>query len=532
MQSRQEMDKALFVSISLYFISALFLYAPYKYIINVDGISYISIAQKYASFNFIDAVNGFWSPMISWLLVPFLWLDIDPVLATKLINLCSGFLTLLICNKFLLKLDISGFSRNSALLTISFVLVNWAMYMLRVDLLFLLGTLTYLYVLLNENYLTNRFLAVLAGILGAIIYFAKSFGFPFFIAHFFIFNLIFFFRTKDSDIRAKCVKTFFSGMIAFALISGVWIYALSHKYHEFTVSKKGTNIISETIAQRGYLNGKTILNPPPNSTAISIWEDNSSTIGPNGLQRYFYDFAGAMKIQIKIIKKNMYMTIRALCIFSLFSCLVLSVAIYHFVKHWRNILYDNSFLLLITGLILTGGYIPIWVDNRYLWLDCIILILIGMKLFERYTESLMWRPILKNALISIFACSFLLIPSWVYIRDYNMQKWIYLLSGKLKHLGVAERVVSNIKWGDTLRLSFYNDWRYYGDIINKSELGSDDLINELEKNKIKYLLFWGSMNPSETKFLESYKDVSQGVLTYPETDGSTQPLRVFRLINE
>ncbi len=47
---------------------------PYfQYELNPDGISYFSIAEKYQSGNFKDAVNGMWAPLLPWTLVPFLF---------------------------------------------------------------------------------------------------------------------------------------------------------------------------------------------------------------------------------------------------------------------------------------------------------------------------------------------------------------------------------------------------------------------------------------------------------------------------
>ena len=44
----------------------------YVYLLNADGTSYISIANQYWRGNWGQAVNGFWGPLLSWLLIPFL----------------------------------------------------------------------------------------------------------------------------------------------------------------------------------------------------------------------------------------------------------------------------------------------------------------------------------------------------------------------------------------------------------------------------------------------------------------------------
>src|SRR5262252_9453801 len=69
----------------VFFVAAAVLFVGYRFQINPDGVSYISIAQGYLHGDFKHAVNGYWGPLLSWLLVPLLAVKIEPVLATKLL---------------------------------------------------------------------------------------------------------------------------------------------------------------------------------------------------------------------------------------------------------------------------------------------------------------------------------------------------------------------------------------------------------------------------------------------------------------
>ena len=83
--------KTFFFSILIgYLAFGLFLLSIYKYHINTDVPTYIAIAEKYATGNFHDAVNSFWSPLISWLMIPFILFGIDPLVAFKIIGLIAG----------------------------------------------------------------------------------------------------------------------------------------------------------------------------------------------------------------------------------------------------------------------------------------------------------------------------------------------------------------------------------------------------------------------------------------------------------
>lgn len=63
----------------IYLILGLFLLNFYQYILNSDGISYISIAQKYMIGDFNNAINGYWGPLFSWLMIPFLYFSLNPL---------------------------------------------------------------------------------------------------------------------------------------------------------------------------------------------------------------------------------------------------------------------------------------------------------------------------------------------------------------------------------------------------------------------------------------------------------------------
>lgn len=59
-------------------------------LINPDGISYIAIAQHWADGRFADAINAYWSPLFSLLMVPWLLAGVPALLAAKLTLLLAG----------------------------------------------------------------------------------------------------------------------------------------------------------------------------------------------------------------------------------------------------------------------------------------------------------------------------------------------------------------------------------------------------------------------------------------------------------
>ncbi len=68
----------LILVLVLYTFLGIILLKYYQFQINPDAIQYIGIAKAYFSGNFGKAVDSYWGPFLSWLLLPFLFLGRSP----------------------------------------------------------------------------------------------------------------------------------------------------------------------------------------------------------------------------------------------------------------------------------------------------------------------------------------------------------------------------------------------------------------------------------------------------------------------
>ena len=68
---------------ALYIILFFLLFPYYQYVVDIDAVSYINVAERVAKGEYYHSVNGYWSPLISWILVPFLKGGFDTVLSAK-----------------------------------------------------------------------------------------------------------------------------------------------------------------------------------------------------------------------------------------------------------------------------------------------------------------------------------------------------------------------------------------------------------------------------------------------------------------
>src|SRR4051812_39452421 len=84
----------VFLSIAWFLLALLFFPYLRYYVDNPDTLSYITVAEKIATGNFSEAVNGYWSPLICWLLVVPFRLHIESITAFKILQLVIGWVAL------------------------------------------------------------------------------------------------------------------------------------------------------------------------------------------------------------------------------------------------------------------------------------------------------------------------------------------------------------------------------------------------------------------------------------------------------
>ncbi len=124
--STLKFDFRLALVLIIYLILGIFLIKYYRYQINPDGISYISIAQKYLNGDFTNAINGYWGPLISWLLMPFLYWGVEPLLAAKVLNLIIGLITIMALCGLSHRFPMSGSIRTVVLFSAIPVVLSFA----------------------------------------------------------------------------------------------------------------------------------------------------------------------------------------------------------------------------------------------------------------------------------------------------------------------------------------------------------------------------------------------------------------------
>ena len=121
--------------VALYVLLTAAVFPFFRYLLGPDSISYISIAQHYADGYWKEAINTNWSPLMSWLMAPLLWVGISGLLAAKLFCIASGILLLFTFRILVRGFGLSRFLATLTMYAVAFMTVVFALTRLGPDIL-------------------------------------------------------------------------------------------------------------------------------------------------------------------------------------------------------------------------------------------------------------------------------------------------------------------------------------------------------------------------------------------------------------
>jgi hypothetical protein len=486
---------------------------------NADAVSYISIAQKYARGDLANAVNGYWSPLLSWLLVPPILLSVNPVLAVKGLLLICGlalsFGIFLLGKRFGLSPEIGIFL---AALALPIILFRYALGSITPDLLVAAILVYYFYLVFDPECFQSAATWPLCGLLAAGAYFAKSYAFFFILAHCIALGVSQAFLAPRGPHRMRVVRKAVGIMVVFLAVSGAWVTALSLKYHRLTISTSGRIAMGlHSPDSRGQFTKSSRIIRPPNPSAVSAWEDPSfyasqsspPTPEPAKESNHF----------VAELKSNSAEIASVLIRFSLLSLVILPSA---FILSFRPKRHRPVLLALASLLIYSSGYAVVGVNTRYLYIIEVLILLLGgymlNLLFQRMGPG---KRGPKACLALVFTALFMLTPYTLSAkfpqehpalfkgRHGGWERALYVTGRSLAQaLATYDRdassgrrvlVASDKNYQDTLIVSYYAKLGYCGLIAPKKKETATE--KDLVENGVDYLFLW-NLPKSKYPFLK------------------------------
>lgn len=346
------------IVVAIHAVSGLFLMRLVPYLMTTDTPSYISVARKYADGCFHDAVNGAWSPLISWLLAPLIRLGADPIFALQFLALMTGIAGLIACRGIFRELGIPEKTQSIMLPALIPAFHAFSLANPNPDFLVAIILLFYVRLVLSRDYRKRPRDGFFCGLLGALAYLAKAYAFPFFAVHFLLVSLCRHCSERDPILRRNMRFSLCLGLAAFILASSVWIGVLYAKYDRLTISTIGSYNFKLVNDGAGLAFLSDGFAEPPDSYAPSAWEDPTrlaeGRLIPLDPARVIEDTAWR-------IGRNILRTIDAYQAGSVFSMAILCCAAIGLIGLSMRALPGNAiFLTVLTILLLPAGYLPSW----------------------------------------------------------------------------------------------------------------------------------------------------------------------------
>lgn len=506
-------DKRLALILVLYLAIAFVLLGYYQYQINPDGVGYIHTAEKYLSGDFYGAVNAYWGPLLSWLLIPFLYFNQNPshaLYSTKILSLIIGFFTLIGVRQLSYRFKLDEAVRTTVLLMMVPVLIYFALSVTTPDLLVNCILVFYLSIIFNPKYPDKASSAAFCGVLGTLAFFAKSFIFPFFMAQFLIINLLHYHYRGDYP-KLKITKNILLGFLVFLLVSSVWIGLISSKGGELTFGTSGTFnhalVGPESSGFPQFYQGLSAPGEIDPQEALKKWSP--------------FESWGNFTYQLRLVWNNFWQTISIYQYFSFLSVLIIICSLLILIRPFKKFTSKNSrkiiIFALVTLLIYSGGYLPVLVEDRYLWPMYVLLILMGGLLINSLFENLPKKPnhvkLLKGVILVLFAYSFIIMPINSLQTNLNTGKDVYELTETLKaQYGIHGNIATNDRLIDTQYLSFYLNTTSFGQ--SKKDISEEELQLQLEKYSIDYYFVWGNSTPNLVGYREITGDKIKDLKVY------------------
>lgn len=484
--------KYLYIAVVVY-AALFFLFFPsYKYFIDPDATGYLSVAERLAKGDYFYAINGLWSPLGSWLLVPFIKSGFDAVLTAKYLNGFYGLLILVSFYHLIKKLRISVIAGTGVLIAGIFLILHFVFLRLFGDLLQALFLFLYLNVICSKDFYLNYKKIILASLVAGLGFYSKAYTFYFSLAHLLIVLVIFQKRINDRFFCKEVLKKITVALTTLTAVVLPWAFILKYRYGTFMLSRTGTYNMTWSLSQV-FKQPRVLFYPPPFPGAYSIWDDPSfwhvtNVTAFTSLKIFFF--------QIKLILSNFLELIRNLNIYSCFLIVISLFAlllVFNKVKGFAN----NLIITILVSFILIWpvGILLLHVEARFLWVMAMIgLLLAGVLLTYIETCGYLNK---KTHFVSVFiaAVSFCIYPIKQLKDQAGKGKNIYDMAAVLKKNNIGGNLITyyhDFRERDaSVILNYLIKGRYFGP--HEIDYSTDEILSGIEKNKIdNYILFYNS----------------------------------------
>jgi hypothetical protein len=467
--------------------------------LNADLIAYFSIAKHYQDFDFIEAFNSYWSPLICWLMAMAPNLKENPVGVFRTINIFVAFL-IYYQLFFFIRLAVQKLlSRFLLCLLLALLMVQLSLSSGAPDFLSLFCFLIFLKQLILYRFHWKQSIFLSLSIL--LCFFSKAFLLALCLSIVGLYMLYTLFKIRGLSpdrlqwlVRGQATNKGQIGksilLLLVVLVVGLFIWASCLKLHYgfYTLSSSGTfnnNLPTHEIVS---------LQTPISEKALFMWED------PYYIKRIPFYEGSLESISNNLLgrfKQNSKITLYYFQYLSYLWIFILILPILGFFQK-RDLQWKIGMLLFVVFIINWFGYFLIFIMERYLIIGQVVLYLSAFGFLEilcrKIPKSLSKFKIQSFAMVILFVTiaknpvDQIRYGIMVHDKPHNETTQARLLaeSGILKGKKIAT-FYDNRELYDYLSLAcFQGDGKYLGEIWSgKSE---EEQIKEIHQHQLDYIV--------------------------------------------
>ena len=500
----------------------------------------MAIADHFLRGEWPEAFNPYWSPLISWLVAPFLAIGVPGLVAIKLVCVLAGFGALWYLRRIIRLLHLSALLESVALCTAAVMVIRFALIWISPDLLTAAIVLYYLSIILSPGYANRSRAGLLCGIAGVIGYLAKAYNFYYFLIHFTLVSAFYWIRSTDTQ-RTRIVRHFAAGLIVFLLGCAPWIAVLSVRTGSLTLSTAGDwnrRIVGPNSPGPPQFYR---LMPPSGPHAFSMWENPSPSLLPawsplasiGNLKHQIRLTLSNLRGLLEIVNSTSWLSLAALLAFVVWG--LSQTGLTRFL--WLLIAF--SIALMPAGYLLVTLRDRYGWESRYFWAGILLVMMSGFAVINAAEHRL--TPLARSTAIAAYTLSFAVAPLLDLIHTRYLGRNLYTISTVLKPvIPAGSRVASCGQWNNGFGVAYYLGARFYGStgitadeeefrsILNPNrhpvgipqQMTPEEIAHSLRSNHINYLLVWPDCR------VQPAPDVLQEQL---DLNGQLGDLKVYRL---
>jgi len=468
------------LAVAVYILLWLLLHSVFQYLLDSDATAYLTIAEQAAKGNWQRSVNGLWSPLNGWLLVPFIKMGFQPWMIAKVLNAVVGGVVLLLAYKLIVRFDEKTKIAPYLLWVLPVVLVYYAYYQIFGDLMQVAFALGYFLLLTSKGFFGSWPKIISASILMGIGFYAKAYSLPFFILHF---SACLFFAWRQNEISLG--RALQSALVAFATIVLLvlpWSFQLQEKYGEFSLTGFAGKLNMSWYINSGksFKSDIDLIIPPVYDDAVSFWEDPYLTqeglVSPTTSSHHFKRWV----LRVGHTTLTYLLCTMRISIFYLPFLLMGLFALYK--RKHKNL---KATYILLGIFILPLGYLMMHIETRYIWLSTFLMMAYGAWFIQGKLDA----SKSKNWMWMLFAISFLIYPIYNGYQMRYKNKELFDLADELNTKGFEGKFVSNPSAeGDLWVVAYLTKTQNY--TIEQSRFVNEDLIAEMQGFGVENFLYF------------------------------------------